>query len=131
MRGSHIERGLLLGVVRCIREDPWVKATSNTVRAVDNYAMLVGLQKISIEENVPLCLINLPMAMCHERRVWAFTAKALRRKSLKVIRKLKRAQLDAMHLTQKKTAYLFEVRNMLIRFATRFGSSIHGLIPKS
>jgi hypothetical protein len=49
-----------------IREYPWIKPSSDSVIALNQYAMFIGCQKFIIKKNFPLFVEHLLVAMGHK-----------------------------------------------------------------
>jgi hypothetical protein len=78
----------LLMIICRIYEYLWIEMVTNPITAVNYNAMCICLQESIIEDNVPLSLIHLSLAVCHKGIVGSFSSKVFCCKGLKVVWKL-------------------------------------------
>lgn len=57
---------MLLRIISTIREDPWIKATMFTVITLHDDTMAIRLNKLIVQDNFPLLMEQLPLAVGDE-----------------------------------------------------------------
>jgi hypothetical protein len=115
-------------IIHRICEYPWIEMVMNPIAVVNYNAMCICLQEFVIDDNVPLSLIHLSLAVYYEHIVGSFPSKVFYCKSLKVVWKLSNKEVSIHNIQLMSFSNCLKISNMFKCVAGWFGLSISQII---